>query len=289
MGPGTSAKPCGRGVETIFAPALRRGAGDVPCRGRNLRPSCLPVQGVRWSPQRRSRVRSCSPSPAAALLRGCALAWGGCLAAAFLLAAPAAAAPLSLETLLSRIQEAYDSTTDLKATFVQEITLRTMNRTEREEGTVYFKNPRRMLWDYLKPTPKKLVITAKQAWFYLPEDKVAYVQDAETLFRSRLAVRFFAGQGKLQEDFRVAFSSEGTVDPEGNHLLTLTPRGSDLGVDAIDIAVDPVHFLVSQCRFADAYGNVTRIRFRNIRVNTKLPERLFAFKPPPGVEVVNLP
>ncbi len=115
---------------------------------------------------------------------------------------------LSLEQLTAKTQEMYEKTTDLKASFMQEVTIKSMKKTEREEGTVYFKNPKMMLWDYTKPKSKKLVINAQKAWLYVPEDRMVYIQNAEDVYRSRMAVKFLSGIGKLSEDFQIRFSKD---------------------------------------------------------------------------------
>lgn len=202
---------------------------------------------------------------------------------------PAAGAePLPLEELTARTQELYDRTTDLKARFVQEVTIQSMKKTEREEGTVFFKNPRMMLWDYLKPKTKKLVINAQKAWLYVPEDRIVYVQSSEALFRSRVALRFLSGLGKLSEDFQVRFAKDKPLDDRGNYLLLLTAREPGTGLDRLNLTVDGRTFLIIQCWFNDAFGNTTRLRFSDTRLNTGIPDHVFTFKPPEGVEVVNM-
>jgi outer membrane lipoprotein-sorting protein len=126
---------------------------------------------------------------------------------------------LSLEQMIAKTQEIYEKTTDLKAGFIQEVTIKSMKKTEREEGIVYFKNPRMMLWDYTKPMSKKLVINAQKAWLYVPEDRMVYVQNAEDVYRSRMAVKFLSGIGKLSEDFQIRFSKDNPLDGEGNYHL----------------------------------------------------------------------
>jgi outer membrane lipoprotein carrier protein len=202
-------------------------------------------------------------------------------------AAAVRAEPLSLEQLIAKAQEAYEKTADLKARFIQEVTIRSMNKTEREEGTVYFKNPKRMLWEYQKPKEKKLVINARKAWLYLPEDRMVYVQDAEALYRSRAAVRFLSGIGKLSEDFQIRFTKDAPLDERGNYLLTLTAKEAGSAIDRLDLSVDAKTFQISRCSFNDAYGNTTRLDFSNIRVNSGVSDKLFDFKPPAGVEIVN--
>ena len=196
---------------------------------------------------------------------------------------------LPLNELIARTQERYKKTQDIKAQFIQEVTIKSVNKTEREEGVVYVKNPRRMLWVYSKPKAKKLIINPKKAWLYIPEDRAAYVQDTENIYRSKLAVKFLSGIGKLSEDFHVGFSKPDTVDRNGDYLLTLVPKVSDTGVDKLYLTIDKEDFQIIQCSFADLYGNITRIRLADIRINNNLDDKLFNFKPPSGVEVFNMP
>ena len=198
-----------------------------------------------------------------------------------------AAQALPLEQLTLKMQETYDQTKDLKAKFIQELTIQSIKKTDREEGTIYFKNPSRMYWEYTRPKSKKLVISPQKAWLYIPNDRAVYVQDAEAMYKSKLVVRFLSGIGKLGEDFKITYALD-SVDKEGNYQLVLTPKQAGLGVDRLHLTVDRSSFQIVQCSFTDAYGNLTRIRFQNIRTNNQLPESLFHFKPPQGVEIFNI-
>jgi outer membrane lipoprotein carrier protein len=204
----------------------------------------------------------------------------------FLFAPGGRAESLSLERLVAQAQTVYEKTADLQARFVQEVTIKAMQRTEREEGTVSFKHPRMMLWDYDRPKDKKLVINAQTAWLYVPEDRMVYVQSAEAVYRSRTAVKFLSGIGKLAEDFQIRLAKE---QPAESYLLILTAKEAGTGIDQLHLALDRKSFQVTQCRFDDAFGNRTNLRFSSIRINTGLAENLFTFKIPPGTEVVNLP
>lgn len=224
--------------------------------------------------------------PATAWMAGIAsLFWATIL----LLPGPAlGAGALSLEQLTARTQETYEKTRDLKAAFIQEITIKSMKKTEREEGTLWMKNPKMMFWDYRKPKEKKLVINARTAWLYVPEDRVVYVQKAEDVYRSRTAVKFLSGIGKLSEDFHLRFSKENPVDPEGNYLLTLTAKEKGHGIDRLHLTVDGKNFHIVRCLFDDMYGNTTGLRFSDIQTNTGVSDTFFTFKPPAGVEAVQM-
>lgn len=209
-----------------------------------------------------------------------------------LLLLPSPAKPenlIPLEELIAKTQERYEKTEDLKARFIQEVTIKSMNKTEREEGLVYIKNPKRMLWNYSKPKAKKLIINTKKAWIYIPDDHVAYVQDTEKIYSSKLTIKFLTGIGKLSEDFQISFSRPNSLDVKGNYLLTLVPKVSDMGIDTMHLTIDKDDFQVIHCNFIDLYGNVTRIRLMDIKINNNLSDNLFNFKPPAGVEVLNMP
>jgi outer membrane lipoprotein carrier protein len=196
---------------------------------------------------------------------------------------------ISLEQLTAKTQAVYEKTTDLKSRFIQEVTIKSMKKTEREEGTVWIKNPKMMLWDYTKPKEKKLVINARTAWLYVAEDRMVYVQNSDDVYRSRMAVKFLSGIGKLSEDFQLRFAKDNPQDEEGNYLLTLTAKEKGTGIDRLHLTIDGKTFQIIQCLFNDDYGNTTRLRFSDIHTNTGVSDKFFTFKPPAGVEVVNMP
>ena len=194
---------------------------------------------------------------------------------------------LSIDELMAKTQDVYEKTRDLKAHFVQEVTIKSMQKTEREEGIVWIKNPKRMYWDYTKPKEKKLIINPTKAWLYVAEDRIVYLQKSDDIFRSRLAVRFLSGVGKLSEDFSVDFSKNGRLDEKGNYLLTLTAKEKGGEIDRIHLTIDEKTFHIIQFGFADNYENTTRLSFYDIKTNTGVSDSFFVFSPPFGVEVVN--
>ncbi len=209
---------------------------------------------------------------------------------AALLAPPAASGEgVSLSDLVEKIQKKYDETKDLSARFVQEATLPSVNRTIREEGTVYFSKPKRMLWDYRVPSEKRLVVGPENAWLYLPEDGVAYLQSTESLLKAKMSIRFLTGVGNLEDDFDISFAPEGPTDGQGNYRLVLKPKMPELGITTLTMAVSGKTHLISSFRFSDIYGNRTELTFEDMALNTGLAETLFTFTPPSGVDIYKVP
>lgn len=201
---------------------------------------------------------------------------------------PQSAPALSLEEVVASAQKAYEKTDDLKANFLQEATIKSLRKTNREEGIFYFKKPRQMVWDYTLPKAKKMVINAQTAWLYIPADSVVYVQNAQELIKTKAIVRFLSGWGKLTEDFNITFARPDArpndADKDGDFLLKLVPHERDFGIGEFFMTLDK-QFHVSRINFTDSYGNATRLVFRDIKINNNLPEKFFSFIPPAGTEV----
>jgi outer membrane lipoprotein carrier protein len=191
--------------------------------------------------------------------------------------------------IVRKMQTAYEKTKDFKADFVQETTIKSVKKTQTEEGSVFFKTPKNMLWDYTKPEPKKMIINSQKAWLYLPREKVVYTQNSESILQSKVLINFFSGAGKLQDDFSIKYAEPKALDNNRNYLLVLTPRKAESGFNVLKVKVDKNKFNILQLSFDDVMGNTTTLKFSNISINTGLTQKKFQFKPPAGVEVFEMP
>lgn len=200
-----------------------------------------------------------------------------------------AATPAPIDEIVARLQQTYEKTQDFKAGFIQATTIQSIKKTDIEEGTVFFKNPKNMLWNYSKPKAKKLVINSRKAWLYLPQEKVAYIQEADYIFKSRTLIRFLSGLGKLKDDFVIKYAEPNALDKQSNYLLILTPLEKTPSLHPFRITVDHNTSLILQISFEDTMGNSTTLKFSNISTNTGLAEKMFQFKPPKGVSIFNMP
>ncbi len=200
-----------------------------------------------------------------------------------------AAIPVPIDEVVTALQQTYENTKDFKASFIQETTIQSIKKIDSEGGTVFFKNPKNMLWDYSQPKKKKLVINPRKAWLYLPQEKVAYTQEADYIFKSRTLIKFLSGLGKLKNDFTIKYAEPKALDQQGNYMLVLTPLEKAPGLNPFSITVDKNTFIIVQVSFEDTMGNSTLLKFFNITTNTGLSDKMFQFKPPAGVSIFNMP
>lgn len=194
-----------------------------------------------------------------------------------------------IDETINRLQQVYENTRDFQAGFIQETTVKSIRKTDIEEGIVYFKNPKQMLWDYKKPKAKKLIINASKAWLYLPQDKTVYTQQADQIFKSEALIKFLSGIGKLRDDFDIKYASPAASDKNGNYLLQLYPREKGASYQYLQMTIEKNDFNILQVSFDDVMGNSTILKFSGLKMNSGLSSKLFQFQPPPGVSIFKMP
>ena len=196
-------------------------------------------------------------------------------------AAPASGPDADLaRSLVRRVEERHGRTVDLVARFTQSYRSGLLGREVVERGVVSIKRPGRMRWEYKDPEAKLFISDGRTFYFYVPADRQVVVseQDAE---RS-LAGRLLSGRGGLLEEFDA--SLEEPLE-EGVLRVKLLPRKEQPDVERAFLDVEPSGRIRS-ILLEDVQGNRTRFRFEGVRENTGVPDKLFRFEVPAGVEVI---
>jgi outer membrane lipoprotein carrier protein len=211
---------------------------------------------------------------------------------AIVMAAAAAPAPaaaggnLDLKTVVDRMQNRYDHAKDFRARFSQSYSRAAIGRSTVSTGTVAFKKPGRMRWDYEQPEPRMFVSNGQVLWLYEPSEKQAFKQD---LKNSQLpaALAFLMGKGKISDEFDVAFAKDAKDGRPGDYRLSLTPKQPQSAYKSILFVVDPKEFLVRETVLVDSQGNTNHFIFDDLQVDAKIPDAQFKWSPPAGVRVVD--
>jgi outer membrane lipoprotein carrier protein len=193
---------------------------------------------------------------------------------------PSAPPPASPLALAERIERRHRSLSDFTARFVQSYRSGILGREVTERGTVSVKPPGRMLWEYRDPEPKTFVSDGKAFYFYVPADRQVVVREQGG--DRGLLSRLLSGSASLLAEFDVSLETGAS----GRARLRLTPRRPDPDVDRIYVEPDGSD-RIATLEIVDAQGNRSRFRFEGIRENVGLPDSLFRFSVPKGVEIVS--
>jgi outer membrane lipoprotein carrier protein len=180
---------------------------------------------------------------------------------------------------LSTIQKRYQQLQTVQAKFSQLIVSPRFGA-DKSSGSVYFKLPGQMHWEYLKPKPKQIVSNGQKSWMSDPEDKQILLTDAITDIH---ALSFLWGRGNLVELFKVQLINEAT----SSVVLTLLPLKSMPGVEKIKLTYDRKQMIVSEVEIFDLLGNINTVSFREIKLNHGLGAQLFHYSVPKGFTVID--
>lgn len=197
----------------------------------------------------------------------------------------------SLDSIIDSIQQSYDAVRDFKASFVQESRVKSWNamQVQKAEGKVYFKREGKMHWDYHKPTPQQIISDGKTMWFFEPEDNQVTIAQVGDGLQSQISADLLNGKANLKRDFWVRLVGSKESENKDKLVLELTPRVSQPNLNRVILKVDRKTFQIYQTEVYDLFDNLTRITFSQMEINTNLPDTLFVFVPPPGVEVLTPP
>src|SRR4030067_3644019 len=78
-----------------------------------------------------------------------------------------------LNAVLKKIDEKQKSVETMKGQFVQRKSLSLLQNEVVSKGTMYFKKPQRMVWEYKEPERNTMIVNGNIVWFYLPDLKEA--------------------------------------------------------------------------------------------------------------------
>ena len=208
-----------------------------------------------------------------------------------------AAAPARLETMapagppvskdlkrvLDRLQKHYHDTKSFTAKFNEE--LATVGAPKRQrQGTVSFRKPGRMRWEFETPEKQTIVSDGETLYSYDPDLNQVVETPLKQALKSSSATSFLLGIGNINRDFKAAFASPPT--PTGLIDLILDAK---TGGYKIEVGLDQKTYNLMKLTLTDQLGDVTKIDFSEIHDNVALPDSIFAFKAPPGADIVTAP
>lgn len=189
--------------------------------------------------------------------------------------------------VVKRVQERYDATHDFTAKVIQKLRVASLDKTLTSEGTVAFKKPGRMRWEFKEDEPQIIVADGETLWFYRPEEQQVFKAPFDAAFRSTTPISFLTGVGRIAQDFDVTLNGESA---DGKLLyLQLVPKrdAGDVGVLRLRVTRDSAD--IRGAEVFDPLGNVSILEFEDVQRNLELPDSRFEFEIPPGVDVISAP
>ena len=187
----------------------------------------------------------------------------------------------SVSDIIKQLQARYDSTSGFHANFSQEVESATLGQKVESRGTLVFKKPGRMRWEFIEPK-QTLVSDGEFFWLHQPAENQVIKTPFRRAFTTSTPASFLLGVGQLEKDFSIALAAE----TKETYQLRLTSKEDPEAIGALDLTVNAKTFDIEQAVMTDPLGNITRLRFSDIDRTTPIQDDVFHFSPPSGVDVV---
>ncbi len=197
--------------------------------------------------------------------------------------AQVAAAP-PLDQLLERLQAHYDRIADFSADFEHRYAGGVLRTSASELGTLYVSKPGLWRFEYASPESKLFICDGMTIHSYFPADRQVIVTPLPMSAGASTPAALLAGEGDLRRDFAARYVA--ARSPDRVWSIELTPVRNDAAYESLTLAIDPGTLDIVEMATTDFQGGVSTYVLSNVRRNQGLPDTLFVFDVPAGVEVI---
>ncbi len=185
----------------------------------------------------------------------------------------------SFSAVADPVSDYFSALKTFEANFTQRVVDANGELVQESGGQVWISKPGRFRWNYSTPHHQVIVADGKRLWNYDADLEQASVSPIDETLTSTPAM-LLSGLRPLSEVMNTtSIGNTGGVD-----WFRLQPKGQDAAVEAVRIGLRKDRLEVIEVR--DGFGNQTRIRFSDIRLNQPLDPALFRLELPPGTDVI---
>jgi outer membrane lipoprotein carrier protein len=192
----------------------------------------------------------------------------------------------SAQDLALALQRKYDGIKDFSAEFTHTYRGGVLKREIVEKGRLLVKKPGKMRWQYTAPEQKLFVSDGVKMYSYIPQDKQVLVTSIPPDDQIATPTMFLTGKGNLTRDFSPSIVDPPAGAPAGTRALKLVPKKPQREYEWLMLEVAPETLQLRGLVTSDAQGGLSSFSFTNLKENTDVADKEFAFKIPRGVDVV---
>ena len=192
-----------------------------------------------------------------------------------------------VDALLERVRLEQAKVESLQADFVQhKESAMLLEPVEAQGNFAFAAAPDRVRWEYRTPNPISILIIDEEMTTWYRD-----IQQAERVSVGNQAQRVlkYLGAGSSMDDLLQYFDLTLTIPTDASepYVFDLAPRFDKVAkrVRGMTVWVHPEHFLPTRLRYLEADGDVTDLRFDNMRINEGVPAEHFELELPTTVEV----
>ena len=209
------------------------------------------------------------------------------------------------KTIANLLEHHYHNAKTLRAVFLERYTEGPKD-SRVESGTVYFKRPGMMRWEYDAPEKKLFIVDGKTAWFYVPYDRTVTKAPMKQSSDLRTPLALLTDKVDLSRLCSKIELAQQPGVPDTNAVLRCLPRGEnkaaanragsaqpemalpgDMDFTEVLLEVDKSSGELARIEIREPGGIELEYRFGNWLEDQPQPDSMFHFQVPEGVAIVD--
>ena len=189
------------------------------------------------------------------------------------------AAPEQQKELMQNITAASEQMKTLRCDFVQKKTISILSEKMLSEGTMLFKQPNKLCWEYTKPYQYRFTLNGNKIMIGAEKDNRNVINTGSSrLFKemSKVIVSLINSSGIFDEGKFTATFYVGTQD----YQVILTPTQKELKrmFCSITLTFSKTDHTVNTVEIKEVNDDVTFITMKNKQINKELNDEIFAIR-----------
>ncbi|OQB39397.1 MAG: Outer-membrane lipoprotein carrier protein precursor [Candidatus Latescibacteria bacterium ADurb.Bin168] len=192
-----------------------------------------------------------------------------------------AAGAITGNEVLAKIRGTYDKVNSFQAAFEQTFEWKLAGTTQTMRGTFSMKKPNKFR---IQTNVQTVVSNGRVVWSYSPATGQVIITNYDPTTMPLRPDNFLF---VFPDERRTTYVRSERLSGEDHHVVDVTPRDSTLGISKMRVWVDGRSWLAKKVQYTSVSGDVTTYLMNAIQTNTSIPDSVFTFTPPPGVDVID--
>ncbi len=180
-----------------------------------------------------------------------------------------------------KLDELLSSFHSLSANFQQEVFDTNNTALQKSKGTMAIMRPGKFRWNTTSPTQQLIVTDGYRLWIYDKDLDQVTVQDFRKTAGDTPAMVLTGSNHNIENKFDITRIN----DDQHNQVFKLIPKGENKEFKMVEL--DFNNNKIKQMKLYDNLDQLTVVDFTHVKLNPKLSRKLFTFKAPAGVDVID--
>jgi len=192
----------------------------------------------------------------------------------------------TIDMILTQVAKAQKEAQTIQAEFTMEKKMSLLASPALAEGILYITKPDKIYWEVKEPIANTMIVNGPTLWMYYPS--LRQVDKVDISGKQKMLTRYVGMNEEgaiIKENYNIQILN--SPDEKGLFHLELIPKLGRMAkrVSKLRVWVDSKTWFLTRIDLWEPSGDYSSVRLKNVKVNGRVPDSVYDFRPPPGTTV----